>query len=73
MLMTVVTLTINPAIDISTSTETIAATRKLRCAEARRDPGGGGINVARVVRRLGSSVSAIYLAGAVTANSSKDS
>ena len=61
--MTVVTLTINPAIDISTSTETIVATRKLRCAEARRDPGGGGVNVARVVRRLGSSVSAIYPAG----------
>ena len=24
---------------------------KLRCSAARRDPGGGGINVARVVRR----------------------
>jgi 6-phosphofructokinase 2 len=38
-------------------------TRKLRCGAARRDAGGGGINVARVVRRLGSEAAAIYPAG----------
>jgi 6-phosphofructokinase 2 len=32
----------------------------------RRDAGGGGINVARVVRRLGSEVAAIYPAGGST-------
>jgi 6-phosphofructokinase 2 len=62
----VVTLTVNPAIDISTSVPRVAATRKLRCTAARRDPGGGGINVARVVKRLGGSVAAIYPAGGDT-------
>lgn len=62
----IVTLTPNPAIDISTSVDEIVPVRKLRCTQARRDPGGGGVNVARVVRRLGGSVSAIYPAGGVT-------
>ena len=62
----IVTLTPNPAIDISTSVDEIVPIRKLRCTEARRDPGGGGINVGRVVRRLGGLVSAIYPAGGVT-------
>lgn len=36
---------------------------KMRCAEARREPGGGGINVARVLKRLGVDALAIYPAG----------
>lgn len=62
----IVTLTANPAIDICTAAEEIAPTRKLRCTAARRDAGGGGINVARVARRLGSEVAAIYPAGGAT-------
>ncbi len=49
----VVTLTINPAVDISTSVKKMRPFVKMRCAEAHRDPGGGGINVARVLKRLG--------------------
>jgi 6-phosphofructokinase 2 len=59
----VLTITVNPAIDVSTSTEHVVPTRKLRCTVPRRDPGGGGINVARVIRRLGSEVTALYPAG----------
>jgi 6-phosphofructokinase 2 len=59
----VLTITINPAIDVSTSTEHVVPTRKLRCTTTRRDAGGGGINVARVVRRLGSEVTALYPVG----------
>ena len=59
----VLTITMNPAVDISTSVERIRPTHKLRCAPARRDPGGGGINVARVADRLGSDAAAIYPAG----------
>lgn len=59
----VVTLTMNPAIDLSVSVERVAPIHKLRCSAARRDPGGGGINVARVIKRLGGDVTAIYPAG----------
>ena len=59
----IVTLTVNPAIDIATSVERLTDTHKMRCAPARCDPGGGGINVARVVHRLGGDCLAIYLAG----------
>jgi 6-phosphofructokinase 2 len=62
----IVTFTANPAIDVCTSAEEIAPARKLRCAAARRDAGGGGINVARVARRLGSEVAAIYPTGGST-------
>ncbi len=62
----IVTLTMNPAIDVSTSTPGIEPWRKLRCAPGRRDAGGGGINVARVARRLGADVTAVYPAGGFT-------
>ncbi|MCZ8093600.1 MAG: 1-phosphofructokinase family hexose kinase [Acidovorax sp.] len=57
------TLTLNPALDIATSTEQVQATHKLRCAGVQRYPGGGGINVARVLHRLGAPVQAWALAG----------
>src|ERR1700740_169478 len=59
----IVTVTLNPALDISTSVDRVVDTRKLRCSPARRDPGGGGINVARVITRLGGRCAAVYLAG----------
>lgn len=39
---------------------------KLRCAPPLRHPGGGGINVARVIRRFGGDVTAIYPVGGAT-------
>src|ERR1700761_921121 len=59
----VVTLTMNPAIDLSVAVERVTPFHKLRSAENRRDPGGGGINVARVLKRLGTDVTAGYPAG----------
>ena len=59
----IVTLTINPAIDIFVNVAQVEPTRKLRCSSPKRNPGGGGINVARAARRLGSSVLAIYPTG----------
>ena len=50
------TLTLNPALDVATRTEQVQATHKLRCAGVQRYPGGGGINVARVLHRLGADV-----------------
>jgi 6-phosphofructokinase 2 len=62
----IVTLTINPAIDISTSVKKMMPFTKMRCAPAHRDPGGGGINVARVLKRLGAEATAVYPAGGAT-------
>ncbi|MDQ0464375.1 6-phosphofructokinase 2 [Caulobacter ginsengisoli] len=59
----IVTLTPNPALDLSTAVDRVEPVRKLRCEAARFDPGGGGVNVARVVHRLGGAVQAIYPAG----------
>ena len=59
----VVTLTLNPAIDMSASVDKVVPVRKLRCRNQRSDPGGGGINVARVVRRFGIEVLAVYPVG----------
>jgi len=59
----IATLTLNPALDLSTTTEKVEPMHKLRCGPARYDPGGGGINVARVVKRLGGEATAVYPAG----------
>lgn len=59
----IITITPNPAIDISTSVQKLAPFGKMRCASPQYDPGGGGLNVARVVKRLGGRVRAIYPAG----------
>lgn len=61
-----VTLTLNPALDVSTATPRIAPAHKLRCTPPRFDPGGGGINVARVIQRLGGRSLAVYPAGGPT-------
>jgi 6-phosphofructokinase 2 len=65
----VVTLTINPALDLSTSVKKMAPFSKLRCALPHRDPGGGGINVARVLKRLGDDVTAVFPAGGANGQS----
>lgn len=59
----IVTLTMNPAVDLSTSVDRVEPLRKLRCSAGRRDPGGGGINAARVIARLGGDVTAVYPVG----------
>jgi 6-phosphofructokinase 2 len=63
---TIVTLTMNPALDITTSVDRVRPTDKLRCQGARHDPGGGGINVARIASVLGASVAAVFPAGGPT-------
>lgn len=59
----IVTLTMNPALDIATSAEAVMPTDKVRCGPPRHDPGGGGINVARVVKTLGGEAHAVFPAG----------
>lgn len=58
-----VTFTPNPALDVSTSVDHLLDAHKLRCEAPLMHPGGGGINVARVLHRLGADVLAVYPAG----------
>lgn len=62
----ILTLTLNPALDLSTRTPVVEPAHKLRCAPPQVDPGGGGINVARVIARFGAGVTALYPAGGAT-------
>lgn len=61
--MRIVTLTLNPAVDKSTTADHIRPDQKLRCAAPKYEPGGGGINVSRALRRLGSESLAVFPAG----------
>lgn len=63
---TIATLTLNPALDVETATETVRDTHKLRCGPPRIEPGGGGINVARVTHALGGDVVAVFPQGGPT-------
>lgn len=62
----ILTLTLNPAVDGSCETDVVRHTHKIRTTNERYEAGGGGINVARVLARLGSPVLACYLAGGLT-------
>ena len=62
----IVTLTINPALDVTVSVDAVISGPKLRCGPPRLDPGGGGINVARVLHRLGAPTVALYAIGGLT-------
>lgn len=62
----ILTLTMNPALDVLTTHDKVESTHKMRCGPSLKHPGGGGVNVARVLHRLGASCLAIYPAGDVT-------
>ena len=59
----ILTVTLNPTIDLTTSVAAVVAGPKLRCAVPQIDPGGGGINVARAVRLLGGTARALVAVG----------
>ena len=59
----ILTITFNPCIDKSTSVPALAPEKKLRCASPVFEPGGGGINVARALKKLGKDATAVYPSG----------
>ena len=59
----IVSLTMNPCLDLSAVVDRVVSDRKLRCGPPRWEPGGGGVNVARAIRRLGGDALAIFPAG----------
>lgn len=64
--MNIATLTLNPTIDIAYNVQELRHTDKLRVPAQQTDPGGGGINVARVFVRLGGNARCVYLTGGST-------
>ncbi|MBR32491.1 MAG: phosphofructokinase [Spirochaetaceae bacterium] len=59
----IVTITLNPSIDKSVVVDAVIPDAKLRCSSVVEEAGGGGINVARALRRLGGDCLAICTAG----------
>jgi 6-phosphofructokinase 2 len=59
----IVTLTMNPAIDRTLMVDRVVPERKLRTGPPRFEPGGGGVNVARAVVRLGGDALAVFPSG----------
>ncbi len=62
----IITITFAPSIDKSASVSEMIPEKKMRCSDSKFEPGGGGINVARVVNRLGGEVTAIFPSGGFT-------
>lgn len=61
----IVTLTLNPTVDLYTEVDELVAGPKLRSSVARREPGGGGVNVARGIHRCGAEAQALITAGGI--------
>ncbi len=62
----ILTLTLNPTVDIAGDAKAVQPVRKVRTTNETFDPGGGGVNVARVLRELGGETLAVVLAGGVS-------
>jgi 6-phosphofructokinase 2 len=61
--MKIVTLTLNPALDQSTSVPHFIPEQKLRCDPMQMDAGGGGINVSKGIAKLGGTSIAVFPVG----------
>jgi 6-phosphofructokinase 2 len=61
--MTIVTLALNPTIDMMSEADVVKPIHKIRTSNENYGPGGGGVNVAKVVVELGGSAEVIAAAG----------
>lgn len=62
----IVTITFSPCIDKSTSVASLVPEKKLHCSTPKLEPGGGGINIARAIKKLGGESIAIFPSGGYT-------
>jgi 6-phosphofructokinase 2 len=62
----ILTITFSPCIDKSTSTPSLIPDKKLHCNKPVLEPGGGGVNVARAIKKLGGETIAIFPSGGYT-------
>jgi 6-phosphofructokinase 2 len=64
----IVTITFNPCIDKSTTIPSLAPEKKLRCSLPKFEPGGGGLNVSRAIKKLGGDSLALFPTGGYSGN-----
>ena len=62
----IITVTFSPCIDKSTSVPALVPEKKLICTTPKLEPGGGGINIARAIKKLGGTATAIFPSGGYT-------
>lgn len=62
----VLTVTVNPAVDVSMTVDRFVPDHKNRAHTCRREAGGGGVNVARALKRLGVDATSLVVAGGAT-------
>jgi len=65
-MINIITVTLNPTVDLSTKAPRVLPDVKLRCSAPEVDPGGGGINVSRAIRLLGGRSTALVAIGGGT-------
>jgi 6-phosphofructokinase 2 len=59
----IITLSLNSSVDVQWEVDDMVPVRKLRSSAPLQFPGGGGVNVSRVIKTLGGQSIAIYTAG----------
>jgi len=62
----ILTITINPALDKSTVIDHVVPEHKLRCKNPVYEPGGGGVNVSRAIKKLDGQSTAFVTVGGPT-------
>ncbi|MBF9035770.1 1-phosphofructokinase family hexose kinase [Rhodobacterales bacterium HKCCE2091] len=62
----IITITVNPALDLSTSAPAVIPDQKLRCTAPVVHPGGGGVNVSRAIANLGGTSHTLIAYGGAT-------
>lgn len=68
----ILTITLNPALDTTTTVPRLESQRKLRCSLPVLHPGGGGANVSRAIRELGGTSRAFVALGGHTGRQYSD-
>jgi 6-phosphofructokinase 2 len=68
----IIAIAMNPAIDKSSSVAHVVAEHKLHCTPPRFEPGGGGVNVSRAIKKLGGKSLLLYPSGGLTGKRLQD-
>ncbi|MGB2631135.1 MAG: 1-phosphofructokinase family hexose kinase [Candidatus Omnitrophota bacterium] len=62
---TIISIAMNPSIDKSAGVARVIVERKLYCTMPVSEPGGGGVNVSRAIKKLGGESKLLYPSGGI--------